>query len=857
MNLLKLVSYTLSSAGILLALQLQAKQVDDFNFDWKFTLEKQRQGFEYEWDTQGWQNVRLPHDWAVALPYTTEGAASSGFKLGGIGWYRKSFKLANEDQSKRLWLEFDGIYNNAQIWVNGHYITERPYGYSSFKADFTDYAHFGDKANVVAVKVDRTAYADSRWYTGSGIYRNVRLVKGHDVHIPQWGVQVTTPEVSNQQALVVASTELVTSKYAGKKVRIETAVLNSANQVVASKKQILTLQAEQIITNRFVVKQPQLWSVVTPSSAEQPLYQLSHKIYLNNELVEQEQATFGIRSIQFDSRKGFFVNGVNTKIKGVNLHHDAGAVGTAVPKSVWQSRLNKLKDLGVNALRLSHNPHDPVLLDLADKMGFVVNAEAFDDWDIAKKKSKEYLGDNKASGEAAISYDVHFNQWAERDIKDLVRRDFNHPSVIMWSIGNEIEWTHPHYPAAVSHTVNGTSYYEDAPDFAKEPIMQRLKKANPEAVDSLPIIANRLAKYVKEIDTTRPVTAGLTHPSVGFASGYTDALDIVGFNYRAAAYAKAHETYPDKVIYGSENWGAWREWRDVKDKDYVAGIFIWTGFAYKGEAGPMPRMGLDISLFDFVGNITPRGHFFKTLWQDKPHMYLGTTAASESEFSFDKNSGWTFTPRKYPAHIWDKIRMWEWYDVNAIWQYNKNEPVVVQVYTNTESAELFLNGKSVGKHNLLDFDDRVIKWLVPYQAGELKVVGYNQGKKVSEQVLNSLGQLAQIELTSERAELTADQYDTSYVHAVLKDQAGNILANSTDKVEFIVEGPATRLVVDNGSEYNVQDVLADSLGAHRGRAAMLIQAGSYPGKVKVTAKVNGVKSNPVFISLVRPNANSY
>lgn len=830
-----LLSHSLAKASFVVMLfassVVSAKSVEDFNFDWKFTLDKQQAAHQEKFDDSKWQSIRLPHDWAVELEYDKNASASTGFKMGGIGWYRKSFTLGSKDKNKQIWLEFDGVYNNAQVWINGHHVGERPYGYSSFQTDLTPYLHFDGSANNVAVKVDRTTYADSRWYTGSGIYRNVRLVKTEAVYIPQWGIQVTTPAATNKQATINVNTQVLAKKFQGEDAKLVVEVFDAKGNEVAQEKSTFDLQHNNSLQQTVKLKNPKLWSVETPH-----LYIVKATVYVDGNKIENDSATFGIRTIKFDSRKGFFLNGKNVKIKGVNLHHDAGAVGTAVPKSVWRSRLNRLKSIGVNAIRLSHNPHSPELLTLADELGFLVNSEAFDDWDRAKKKNKDYIGDAKASGPSVVSYNIHFNQWAERDLKDLIRRDFNHPSVIMWSIGNEVEWTYPYYADSSSFKEDGTTYFTDSADFTPERIRKKLKRNNPDEIDNLPIIANMLAKFVKEVDTTRPVTAGLVHPSVGFASGYTDALDLVGFNYRAPSYEAAHKMYPDKVIYGSENWGAWREWRDVKDKDYVSGIFIWTGFAYKGEAGPMPRMGLEISLFDFIGNKTARGHFFETLWGNQPKTYVGTTAAKNSEFSYSKANGWQWAKREYPAHIWTELRRWEWYDINEIWKYQSGEQVVVQSYTNTESVELFINGQSFGRKKLANFDDRVVKWLVPYAAGELKVVGYNQGIAVSADVINTHTAPAKLLLTSEQNNLAADSYDTTYVHAHLLDTNDNLVVDSEASVEFIIEGPAERVVVDNGWEMNIQDVLADKVNSYKGKSAVLIRSTGKAGKITITAK---------------------
>ncbi|MEI8649293.1 glycoside hydrolase family 2 TIM barrel-domain containing protein [Paraglaciecola sp. Hal342] len=355
------------------------------------------------------------------------------------------------------------------------------------------------------------------------------------------------------------------------------------------------------IDSELSLQQPQLWSLEQPA-----LYTAEVSLRRKNTVVDSTRTRFGVRSIAFDANRGFLLNGKSTEFKGVNLHHDAGAVGAAVPKEIWRYRLEKLQSVGVNALRLAHNPHSTDLLDLADEMGFLVIAEMFDDWLRPKDKSVVFLSDNAGQGDSVKSYTEHFPRWAERDLTDLIRRDFNHPSIIMWSIGNEIEWTYPFYNASQQWDGEKKDYHGKRPPvYDPARVRQEFAKNKGGQVDHLARTAKYLSNIVKKLDLSRPVTAGMVTPSVNFVSGYTDALDVAGFNYRSQEYDAAHEKYPDKPIYGSENWGTWPEWKAAKEREFVPGIFIWTGFAYKGEAGPWPRKGLEISLFDYAGNITP------------------------------------------------------------------------------------------------------------------------------------------------------------------------------------------------------------------------------------------------------------
>ncbi|MDU0356145.1 glycoside hydrolase family 2 TIM barrel-domain containing protein [Paraglaciecola aquimarina] len=552
------MSYTVTASS-----NAQVRHVYDFNFDWKFHLGDVESAFLPNGITPNnpaWKTVRVPHDWSAYLPYTqTKSASSTGFKAGGIGWYRKQFKLSQDELNKVIWLEFDGIYNNSQIWINGHFAGQRPSGYSSFAINVSEHAVAGE--NLVAVRVDRTAYNDARWYTGSGIYRDVRLVKTNANHIAHWGVQILTPDVSDKKAKLAINTQLNISPASSSNLYLDINILDNAGKVVAKSSQRIKGKGRLAIDSEISIKRPLLWTLQSAN-----LYSAEVVLRENRYPLDNTQHTFGIRSINFDPNKGFFLNGVQTKIKGVNLHHDAGVVGAAVPKEIWRYRLQKLQSIGVNAIRLSHNPHSPDLLDLADEMGLLVMAEMFDDWLKPKDKSVVFLSDNAGKGDAVKSYTEHFSEWAETDLSDLVRRDFNHPSVIMWSIGNEIEWTYPYYQKSLVYAPGDSDYHKAPPLYLPQEIKEKFNKNKGSEPDQLALTAQFLAKVIKKIDTSRPVTSGLVIPSVSYVSGYTDALDVVGFNYRRKEYDIAHQTYPNKPIIGSENWGTWPEWQAALER---------------------------------------------------------------------------------------------------------------------------------------------------------------------------------------------------------------------------------------------------------------------------------------------------
>ena len=824
------------------------RKVEDFNQNWKFSLANQQNAQEINFDDKDWKTLNVPHDWSIEKGYKKDGetASSTGFVEGGIGWYRKYFTLNSDDTKNHISILFDGVYNNSEVWINGHFLGKRPNGYSSFSYSLTEYLKFDGSENVIAVKVNRKAYADSRWYTGSGIYRKVQLIKQSKLHIAQWGIQITTPEVTNEKAVVNINTKLENSLTENLKNLSLSYIIFDTNGTEVVKKDEEISNIEEIANIKINIKNPKLWSTETAN-----LYKLEVNLLQNRKIIDNSTETFGIRSIHFDANNGFFLNGKNVKIKGVNLHHEAGAVGAAVPKAIWEYRIKKLKSIDVNAIRFAHNPHAVELLEVCDAEGMLVMNEAFDEWNVPKKKSKVHIGDNAASLASAKSYPEVFDEWAERDLKDLIRRDFNHPSVFMWSIGNEIEWTFPHYSKtfAAVNAKSGDQGHELVPTYDEE-VIKKVFHKNIDGKDPLVTTAKQLIKWVKEVDITRPVTCGSVLPSIGMASGYGKSVDVFGFNYRATEYDAAHKAYPNLVILGSENWGNYDEWKSVKERDFVSGIFVWTGFAYLGEAGPWPRKGLNISFFDYAGFKTPRGHFYETLWKETPKVYMVTTPESESEFSFSKKDGWKFEMQFTSPPVWKMLRKWEWYKVYPKWKYEENEAIVVQAYTNCEEAELFLNGTSLGKKKLADLTetDNIIKWLIPYTKGELKVIGYNNSEKVDEYILNTTGtKVSKIKIESTKKELNADGYDVTIVTINLLDENGNLIPDNDLEVTFNLSGPAKNIGVDNGWEMNVQSHKTNKIITNQGKAILIVQSTKEKGNILVSASVKELKSHDLKI----------
>lgn len=814
----------------------QSRENVDFNSGWEFCLDED----SVTLDTIAgldWKPVKVPHDWSIALPYSSRNTASStGFMLGGIGWYKKDFQVDSDVEN--IWIEFDGVYNNSTCWLNGEELGFRPSGYSSFAYDLTPYLKRG-QTNRIVVKVDHSQFADSRWYTGSGIYRDVRLVKTSSTHIPQWGTRIETKFMGESEAMIEISTSIAFEQGKHGSILIEGDILNENGQVVQSFENTHGTWNEDQFVVSLGIQNPVFWDLEKPH-----LYTAKLRVLEEAKQVDDVAVRFGVRSIAFDSDRGFSLNGKFLKFKGVNLHHDAGAVGAAVPRDIWFSRVRQLKELGCNAIRTAHNPHSPDLMDACDELGMLVVAEAFDEWNIPKDKSIVYLSDNAAPDCITAAYPKNFDEWGERDLKDLIRRDFNRPSVIMWSIGNEIEWTHRYYQKASSYEVGDLTaeYYTTSPDFDPVKIRARLAELLDGKDDELLKIAQKLSKWVREEDESRFVTCGSVHPSVAFASGYADTVDILGFNYRAVEYDGAHELYPDAKIYGSENWTTRQEWLDVDSRDFVGGIFIWTGFAYKGEAGPFPRKGLNLALFDFSGVQTPRGHMFETMWKDEPKVYVGTYPQSDSEYSIDKNGNWTFTAREYDPEAMAWLRSWEWDDINEHWNYANGKEVLVQSYTNCEELELFVNEKSLGIRFLSDFEDGVIKWAaVPFEPGSLKVVGRSGGVVQTEYTIETVGDPVSVELVTDRVLMSANGEDVLQIFAQLVDAQGRAVRNVERSIEFDVPAQLELIGIDNGSEYYVGSHRAKTIETHNGRAYLALQAKSVSGTVNVGAFLKGTE----------------
>jgi len=762
----------------------------DFDADWRFSKGDFASGMMPAFDDSTWRPLNVPHDWSSEGPFSAEFGSGNGFAPGGLGWYRKHFSLAADQKDKVVTLEFDGVYDWSEVWVNGQLVAGRPYGFSSFQADVTPYVRFGSADNIVAVRVDHSRFADSRYYTGSGIYRNVRLCLTDKLHIAHWGVAITTPKVKSDTAVVRIETTVENDSAGNKKVSLQSDILAPDGQVVAS---VTTSKSTDAGTNRTLVQvvkvlQPQLWSLESPT-----LYTLHSQVRVGDVIVDETTTPFGIRSAVFDPDKGFFLNGKNLKLKGVCLHHDAGPLGAAVPEKVLERRLRLLQAIGVNAIRTSHNPPDPELLDLCDRLGFLVMDEAFDEFTPGKNK---WVTGRNNGAPSHFGYAEMFAQWSVTDVRDLVRRDRNHPSIILWSIGNEIDFANDPF----SNPVLGDDYHPE----------------NPPA-EGLVTCAKPLIAAVKSLDATRPVTAALATVSMSDAVGLAQLLDAAGYNYQEARYADDHRQFLHRIIYGSENSHLYGAWRAVETNDFIAGQFLWTGVDYLGEANEWPNRASGAGLLDLCGFKKPLAWFRQSLWSDKPMVYLcangGASGGGRRGFG--------------------GIESWNW---------RSNSTVTVLCFANCPEVTLTLNDQVIGTKKLSEAVRGVLSWQVPYEPGTLKAFGHAADGTTCEYVLQTAGAASRIELLPDTTRLHADGKDVSHVEFRIVDADGVRVSNAEPEVKFELTGPANLIGIGNGNVNSVEDCHTNHHHAFQGRGLAIVQTSTNAGTITLQATAPGLES---------------
>ncbi|MEM6643697.1 MAG: glycoside hydrolase family 2 TIM barrel-domain containing protein, partial [Bacteroidota bacterium] len=682
--------------------------------------------------------------------------------------------------------------------------------------------------NIITVHVDRTRYSDSRWYTGSGIYRNVELITVDKLHIPIWGTFITTPEITDEKALVNLEVTVKNQTSNENNFSLSTVILNQKGTIVAETADDLSLSplSDQKYIQQFEVLDPERWDLDNPV-----MYKAVTKISREGKLVDQYETPFGVRSLRFDNEEGFFLNEKNTYVKGVCLHHDGGLVGAAVPKGVWKRRLEILKEGGVNAIRLSHNPFSEDFLQLCDELGLLVQDEIFDEMD--NPKDKRYNLNEREVNYETQGYTEHFQEWGKSDLTRTILRDRNHPSVFQWSIGNEIEWTYPDYKHVSGLWDENDNYWNKIPTLTPEEMKARYE-ALPEREYVLAETAKRLSGWVKELDTSRPVTANLIIPVASLATGYADALDVVGFSYQIAQYDWSKKNYPDMHFTGNENTGLLEEWQSVLEKPYVFSMYMWTGIDYMGESyGDWPQKAWHGDMVDLAGFTKPGFYNFKSIWVDEPQVSIFTVPLSNSDFKLTEDG---ILKAKSKSAL-----KWKNYHSHPYWNYEEGEQIVVEVRSNLPEVELFHNEVSLGNKLLSDCPDRIFRWAVPFKAGNL-IAKASDGDVQVESQLVTASEPTKINVVVDKNTLKADGYDVAHLIVQLTDQNGNPVSHMEKEISFEIKGDVSLLGVDNGWSESVQAFQTNSVVTHYGKCLAIIQSNRVNSGVEVTISGPGLES---------------
>lgn len=819
--------------------QLQAapRTRESFDASWHFLRGDEPSAAQPEFDHSSWRSLDLPHDFAVEGPFDPKATsgAPGGFLPGGIAWYRKTFRLPEAAAGRRVFIEFDGVYMNSEVWINGNHLGKRPYGFIGFEYDLSPYL-VANGDNTIAVRVDNSQLPSARWYTGTGIYRHVWLKTTDPLYVSHWGTQVTTPEIKAESATVSVVTTVRNNHPAPKKFTLRQSVIDPSEPsglVLATCAEEIELAnaTASVIQQKMSVPSPRLWSPESPA-----LYEVRTEILDGENLADVYSTSFGIRTIRFDANEGLSVNGVPTKMKGVCNHQDLGPLGTALWDEALERRMKMLKEMGCNAIRTSHYPHAPELLALCDKLGFLVINETFDEW----RRGWNFEGPTLVSsienkGKAPFGYNKYFDEWHERDLSDHIRRDRNHACVIMWSVGNEV-------PESMKNGENET--------------------------------IRILTEICRRVDPSRPVTVGCNHIKAANETGFTKLLDIVGYNEGVDSVFEIEGDrvrYPNRLMYLSElphslqtrgeyrthpryfrpgfehpkltekevfpetdgyyessydNSGvqtdARRSWRMTSTNPHIMGEFRWTGFDYIGESGGWPRVLGNFGIIDLCNFPKDHYYYYQSRWTDKPMVHI--------------LPHWT-----WPGKEGVKIPVW--------------------CYTNCDEAELFLNGKSLGKRTFDEKNDQHLEWLVPYQPGEIKIVARKDGKEVATSSHKTAGAPVKISLAADQTNLDPVQRDLAYVTIRVEDENGNFAPKAAKWVNIQIEGPGRLIGSGGGDPLSHTPFQANTFKTFNGLGLAIIAATTgpepeiKPGSTRkpgeIIVKVNSKGMDSVATRLIR------
>ena len=781
--------------------QPQLKRNNLFDFNWRFHKGGALGAELPEFDDSQWRTVDLPHDWSIEdLPGTSSpfnidavSQVNGGFTTGGTGWYRKSFTIPQELKGKHFIIMFEGVYMNAEVWLNGEFVGKHPYGYTSFWFDISDLMSF-EKENVLSVKVKNEG-ENSRWYSGSGIYRHVWLKVVSPVHVTTWGTFITTPQITEKEALINIKTSVVNQGTQVSRIKLITKILDPNTKYLSPVETEKTIEPGKTIeiVQEYKLSNPSLWSPDVPVQ-----YKAISEIYESESLADQVETKFGIRSILFNAANGFLLNGKPLKLKGGCIHHDNGILGSKAYDRAEERRVEILKSNGFNAVRSSHNPPSPAFLDACDRLGMMVIDESFDMW---------------SEGKNPYDYHLYFNDWWKKDIESMVMRDRNHPSVIMWSIGNEIPNRH-----------------------------------KPEVVE----VAKMLADFIRHNDPTRPVTSAVNDLRPD-KDPYFAALDVAGYNYASGGdhnqknlYEIDHERLPERVMIGTESYPleAYRSWMDVMDHIYVIGDFVWTAFDYIGEASIGWRGYFQKQNF-FPWNLAYCGDIDICGWKRAQSFYR------DALWMENKLSIWVKPPKPSfelnpERQSWSK---WHWDDVVDDWSWNGNEGKImdVNIYSSCGEVELFLNDKSLGKKKTNRSTKYLAEFQVPYQPGTLRAVGFAGKKQVATAELHSAGDATQIRLSADRSNIMANGEDLSYITVELTDNNGFLNPKADNLISFEVAGPGTIAGVGNANPVSLESFQKPERKAWRGRCLVVIKSDNKAGRIILNVSSEGLKTGSIEI----------
>ena len=763
--------------------------IESFDAGWKFSKGDTPDAAKPEFNDTAWQTVDVPHDWAIEGPFDQNAPVigAGAYLPSGVGWYRKTFPTPADAATKRAFIEFEGVMAFSDVYLNGTLLGHRPFGYDSFQYELTGHLNTDGKPNVLSVRTDTSVEQASRWYAGAGIYRHVRLVTTNFVHLDHWGVVVTTSEVSTQKATLHLQATIVNDGAAPVSVMVKFA----AGPIVSGSQQIFAPTAAQTIapgqTARFeavvVVNDPKLWNLESPL-----LYDLSTGVFVGGtdsaNLVDNSDTTFGIRDAHFEPATGFWLNGKNLKLLGVCVHGDGSAFGTAVPLDVWRRRLAALRTLGVNAIRTAHNPPDPGFLDLCDQMGFLVMEEAFDCWSVGKPMAER-------------GYYLIFNEWSKTDLRDMVRRDRNHPSIVLYSVGNEIHDT-------------------------------------PQAEKAKAILAG-LVQVCHENDPSRPVTQALFRPtdSHDYTDGLADLLDVVGTNYRDKELIAAQLAKPTRMIVGTENTHDAATWVILRDSATEAGQFIWAGIDYLGEARVWPMKASAAGLIDRLAVPRARGFERQSWWATTPVVHIARRVPVNSGTIVPISENITASRRLTAICDWNPAN-------------TGPHPETVEIYSNADSVELFLNGQSLGSKPI-NANATARTWNVTYAPGTLRAVASNHGTVVATDELRSAGAATKLVLASDHAKLAPGFDHVAFVSATVVDANGIRVPGANQLVTYSLSGPGVIAAVDNGDNASNESFRGNQRSAFDGVSYALLRTSATTGTLTLTATADGLA--PATITL--------